>query len=185
MTSWKSKLLSRAGKLVLIQAILSTIPSYSHSTLLLPKSIHKTIDQSLSNFFQGSNTTNNPKIRLINWDKLARLKFEGGLGLIKSKIANFIAIVKLAWRLHNNTNLAHKINQHKYCKEDGSLLNFKLGPQIWQTNFRINSKLLLVSVILQTPTFFSRWIIGVILALSETLSTVLSTLRKTNSELRM
>lgn len=50
LLSWKSNFLSQAGRLVLVNYVLSMIPSYSMSFYLLPKWVIKKIDKVRRNF---------------------------------------------------------------------------------------------------------------------------------------
>lgn len=51
LTSWKSKVLSMAGRTTLIQVVSSTIPSYVMQTTKLPASIYVDLDKLNMNFF--------------------------------------------------------------------------------------------------------------------------------------
>jgi len=48
---WKGRNLSLEGRLVLTNSSLSSLPMYTMSFYLLPKSVHKELDQIRSNFF--------------------------------------------------------------------------------------------------------------------------------------
>jgi len=48
---WKGRNLSLGGRLVLTNSSLSSLPMYTMSFYLLPKSVHKELDQIRSNFF--------------------------------------------------------------------------------------------------------------------------------------
>jgi hypothetical protein len=50
---WRAKTLSQVGRTVLIKAIASSIPSYTMSIFLLPKSLCTALDKSFKNFLWG------------------------------------------------------------------------------------------------------------------------------------
>jgi hypothetical protein len=53
ITDWKSKLLTQAGKEVLLKSIIQAIPTYSMSIFLLLKELCKEINQMMQNFWWG------------------------------------------------------------------------------------------------------------------------------------
>ena len=52
---WKEKLLSSAGKEILIKAVLQALPAYAMSIFRLPMSIVNKIEEILRKFWWGSN----------------------------------------------------------------------------------------------------------------------------------
>ena len=78
--SWRTRMLSRAGRLELIRSVLSSYSLYWSSSYLLPASFFKEMDKILSTFFwSGSNPISS--LHMISWKKLCFPKSEGGLGL--------------------------------------------------------------------------------------------------------
>lgn len=55
LQGWRSKLLSKAGKLTLIKSVTSAIPHYSMSCFLLPKSTRYCIDRANRQFIWSNN----------------------------------------------------------------------------------------------------------------------------------
>ena len=87
LAGWKAHLLSFAGRLVLTQATLSTIPNYSMQCVALPLKITQGIDRLCHNFIRGT-TNNKKKLYLVSWLKITKPKKEGGLGLQSAKENN-------------------------------------------------------------------------------------------------
>jgi hypothetical protein len=100
LTSWKSKLLSLAGRVVLIQSVTSSLPAYYMQNTALPSSICNELDRLNRNFLWGS-SNERKKMHLVSWEKVCRPKGEGGLGIYASKPRNKALLAKLNWRLHD------------------------------------------------------------------------------------
>jgi exonuclease III len=98
LSNWKAKLLSPAGRLVLIQAVTSAVPAYYMQSTALPTSICSTLDRINRNFLWGS-SEEKKKMHMVGWDKICRAKSLGGLGLYACKPRNVALLAKLNWRL--------------------------------------------------------------------------------------
>ena len=80
LSSWKGKLLSLGGRLVLINSVLTNMVLYMISFFQLPKGVLDRLDYFRSRFFwQGDNEKK--KYRLAKWDVVCRPKDHGGLGI--------------------------------------------------------------------------------------------------------
>lgn len=77
--SWKGKLLSMAGKEILIKSVAQSIPSYCMSTYLIPPSLSDEIKKMLNSFWWGSNNSDSKGIKWLSWDKLLCQKCVGVL----------------------------------------------------------------------------------------------------------
>uniref|UniRef100_A0A2N9HM73 RNase H type-1 domain-containing protein n=1 Tax=Fagus sylvatica TaxID=28930 RepID=A0A2N9HM73_FAGSY len=66
LTSWKSKLLSPAGRVVLIQSVTSSLPAYYMQNTALPSSICNDLDRLNRNFLWGS-TSESKKMHLVGF----------------------------------------------------------------------------------------------------------------------
>jgi hypothetical protein len=79
LDGWQSTSLSYGGKLILLNACLSCIPTYAMSMYLLPKTVVKKIDIVRKRFFwQGG--ANKRKYHLVKWAVITKPK-KGGLGV--------------------------------------------------------------------------------------------------------
>ncbi|XP_024157261.2 uncharacterized protein LOC112165078 [Rosa chinensis] len=79
LVNWKSKILSCAGKEILIKAVAQVMPTYAMNCYLLPKSLCDDIHQLCASFFWGA-TDEKKKIHWRSWEKLCLTKHEGGMG---------------------------------------------------------------------------------------------------------
>ena len=98
LSSWKAKLLSPAGRVVLIQSVTSSIPAYYMQNTMLPSKVCSDLDKLNRDFLWGS-SRDSKKIHLVGWDKVCRPKCDGGLGLQSTKFRNIATLAKLNWRL--------------------------------------------------------------------------------------
>lgn len=77
LQGWKGKLLSKAGKEVLIKAVVQAIPSYVMSCFKLPNSFCDEMKSMISNFWWGQNDTDR-KIHWLSWSRLCESKIKRG-----------------------------------------------------------------------------------------------------------
>jgi hypothetical protein len=75
---WRSKMLSYGDRLVLINSVLTSLPTFMLSFLEIPKGVRKHLDFYRSSFFWQSDE-NSKKYRLSKWNILCRPKDQGGL----------------------------------------------------------------------------------------------------------
>lgn len=77
---WSHKLLSKAGKTVMVKNVGQSIPSYAMSCFMLPKSLCTEIKRLLNGYWWSSNGNENKGIMWLAWDKMVITKCKGGLG---------------------------------------------------------------------------------------------------------
>jgi hypothetical protein len=76
---WKEKLLSRAGKDILLKAVAQAIPTYAMSCFDLTKSLCDDISKMINRSWWAQQDKEN-KMHWLSWDTLCRRKEKGGLG---------------------------------------------------------------------------------------------------------
>ena len=115
LVGWKANLLSLVGRMVLIQASSSTIPTYVMQCVQLPVRILDGIDQVNRNFLRGSSKASK-KVHWVGWHKVVKSKEEGGLRLQAAKGRNNSLLAKLNWRFHTEKDtLWSQVLRQKYC----------------------------------------------------------------------
>ena len=98
LSTWKGKLLNRAGRLCLANSVMSSIPIYLMQSLWVPQSVCLKIDSLVRNFiWSGRDTTRS--LSLVNWDILTTPKKFGGLNVRDSRLMNIALLGKLSWTL--------------------------------------------------------------------------------------
>ncbi|KAF5204317.1 RNA-directed DNA polymerase (reverse transcriptase)-related family protein [Thalictrum thalictroides] len=115
MDGWRNKLLSQGGKLILLNHVLQSILIYQLSAFSIPSSVIKTLKIMFSNFLWGS-AQGKLKKQWISWDRIAKPKEEGGLGVRPLKTIFKAFRMKATWNLLNSDNLWAIFMRAKYIQ---------------------------------------------------------------------
>lgn len=115
---WKEKLLSKAGKEVLIKVVAQAIPSYAMSCFDLTKSLCDEISSMICRYWWAQQE-NEKKLHWLSWQKLTSRKEKGGLGYRDL-------------HLFNLASLCARLLRAKYWP-DGNIMEAKEGPGISYT----------------------------------------------------
>lgn len=97
LEGWQGKLLSGAGRDILIKVVAQALQSYAMSCFLLPKSFCNSLHQMCAKFWWGSNAENK-KIHWMSGEKLCRPK-EEDMGSRDLYAHNLALLAKQGWRL--------------------------------------------------------------------------------------
>jgi hypothetical protein len=81
LSSWKGKMLSSGGRLVLINSVLSSLPMYMMSFFRIPKGVLGKLDCYRSRFFWQCDE-HKKKYRLAKWSILHKPRSAGGMGIL-------------------------------------------------------------------------------------------------------
>ncbi|XP_073367527.1 uncharacterized protein [Aegilops tauschii subsp. strangulata] len=122
LQGWKEKLLSKAGKEILIKAVAQAIPVYAMACFDLTKSLCDEISSMIGKYW-WSNMDKENKIHRVSWENMTTPKKDGGLGFRDLHSFNLAMLARQAWRiLKNPTSLCAEILSAKYFP-DRDLLN--------------------------------------------------------------
>jgi hypothetical protein len=128
ISNWKNKLLSQAGKEILLKVVAQSIPTYTMSVFLLPKTLLHEINAMLQRYW-WSHHEKEGAIHWIKWKKMGIAKDQGGMGFRDLESFNKALLAKQLWRiLQNPDSLSAKIFKVKYFPQ-GSILFCSCGAQ--------------------------------------------------------
>lgn len=98
LMDWKNKNLSFAGKLQLVQSVISSIQVYWSSMFILPSSVHKEVERLMRGFLWCNGPMKKGKAK-VSWNELCFPKDQGGLGIKSLKMWNKALISKHIWNI--------------------------------------------------------------------------------------
>ncbi|KAJ8444213.1 LOW QUALITY PROTEIN: hypothetical protein Cgig2_028094 [Carnegiea gigantea] len=127
LAGWRTKCLSLAGRVTLINSTLTTIPTYVMQTCRLPRGTCDEINRKIQRFlWAGTSTERKP--HLVAWATVTRPLREGGLGINSMRELNSAYMAKLGWRMVLEPKaLWAKVLKQKYCKEGIGYYHFSPG----------------------------------------------------------
>jgi hypothetical protein len=115
LSSWKGKLLSSGGRLVLINSVLSSLPMFMMSFFRIPKGVLEKLDYYRSRFFWQCDE-HKKKYRLAKWSILHKTKSVGGMGIINLDTQNKCLLSKWIVKLLNEDGTWQQVLKKKYLK---------------------------------------------------------------------
>ncbi|XP_019175839.1 PREDICTED: uncharacterized protein LOC109171159 [Ipomoea nil] len=111
--SWNKKLLSQAGKEVLLKSVAQAMPTFAMSIFLLPMNLCTAIERAMNRFWWRSG--NEQGIHWKAWDKMCIPKTFGGLGFKELRAFNLAMLGKQAWRfLTQPQSLVSRVYKARY-----------------------------------------------------------------------
>ena len=116
---WRARLLSHGGRLVLLKAVLSAIPTYFMSVFRLPVRIRKRMQAIMRRFFwQGTETNGTRGRALVKWSTVCRSTTEGDLGVRNLRHTNIALLMKWVRRMMQApSNMVTRILMDSYGTE--------------------------------------------------------------------
>ena len=114
--SWKTRLLSSGGKIILIKHVLSSIPIHLLAAGVMPKSIFHTIERVCANFLWGM-TEESMRFHWVRWRDLCLPPEKGGVGFLSIDDTYRDISCKLWWTFMQNLSLWAVFMRAKYCHD--------------------------------------------------------------------
>ena len=136
LSSWQSKLLSRAGKSILIKTVAQALPTYSMRVFLIPPSVLEELQKMLNSFWSGFEREGHRVIHWQRWERLCVRKEEGGLGFCYLRMFNLAFLGKKGWNLLTRPHtLVARVFKEKYFPSGDYLFsNLGYNPSfVWKS----------------------------------------------------
>lgn len=187
VNAWSAKMLTYAGRILLVKSVLFHCQVYWSNVFILPKCIIKKIDTICRNYI-WSGKSDRKVMALVSWETICVPKKEGGLGVLQLAQWNNAACCKMLWKLVvNEDSMWTRWAKATYLKNQ-SLWNAKatdLHPWSWRKLLKL--RLVFKSYLLHligdgrdTLLFYDNWLEG------EPLTTIVGEQAKTwGDELRV
>lgn len=118
LARWKTQYLSLGGRVILINVVLNSLPTYVMSLFPIPAKVETRLDSLRRNFlWQGSK--DKKSFHLVNWKAATTSKAEGGgLGIKNIRTQNKSLLMKWLWRFNNeNQALWKEVMINKYGQQ--------------------------------------------------------------------
>ena len=135
---WEYKLLSQAGREVLLKSVIQAIPTYTMGCFKLPIGLCHEIEALIKKFWWGQRGDRR-EIHWVKWEDMTKSKIVGGMGFRDLALYNDSLLAKQAWLLlHNKTSLFYKV--FKACFFPNSTImeaaNSRMGSYAWKSILR-------------------------------------------------
>lgn len=98
LNSWKGKLLSQAGRVVLIKSTLQSLHVYYMATTRLPTKVLHALTDLMRRFF-WSKKEEGRYLAYVSWERITKPKMEGGLGIRDLAIMGKSLMAKYLWQI--------------------------------------------------------------------------------------
>ncbi|XP_074318065.1 uncharacterized protein LOC141654850 [Silene latifolia] len=167
LEGWRGKILSRAGKEVLLKAVANSLPTYVMSIFKIPVNFCEELRSMMSRFWWG-HEEGKRGISWVAWKKLCQPKGMGGMGFRDFKLFNLALLSKQAWRLTTETDsLWARVMKARYYP-NAEFLSASLGHHpsyTWRGIHEARATLLLglrrrVGNGLETRVWGDAWVLG-------------------------
>jgi hypothetical protein len=99
-----SNFLTQAGRLDMVNSVLSTLPTFYMAKIKLPLTMIEQIDKYRKHYFWNGSDLNNKKPPLVAWSVATRPKAEGGLDILNLKSQNDTLLLKNLHKFFNKAN---------------------------------------------------------------------------------
>ena len=135
LQGWEGKLLSQAGREVLLKAIIQAIPNYTMGCCKIPIGLCNEIDVLIKKFWWGQQGDRR-KIHWVRWEEMTKSKPIGGMGFRDLALFNDSLLAKQAWRLlHNQTSLFYKVFMAQFFPNTTILeaSDSRMGSYAWKS----------------------------------------------------
>jgi hypothetical protein len=100
-----SSMLTYAGKLQLVNSVLSSLPTFTMCSVSVPVTVHEYVDRARRNCMWRKLDSNAKSKPLVAWRKCTRPKRKGGLGIINLRSQNVALFIKHLDKFYNKRDI--------------------------------------------------------------------------------
>jgi hypothetical protein len=100
-----SSMLTHAGRLQLVNSVLSFLPTYTMCSVMVPMEVHEHIDRARRHCMWRNSDSNARSKPLVAWRKCTRPKRKGGLRVINPKSQNVALLLKRLDKFYNKREI--------------------------------------------------------------------------------
>jgi hypothetical protein len=134
-----SQFLSYAGRLQLINSVLSSLPTYYMCSLKLPVTVIDVIDKYRKNCLWRGKEFNQKKYNLAAWDLVRRPKSKGGLGVVNLSVQNNALLLKQLDKFYRKADVQWvRLIWQKYYQNAVPHLAREKGSFWWKDILRLH-----------------------------------------------
>ncbi|GJY14964.1 hypothetical protein Tco_0385386 [Tanacetum coccineum] len=108
LTGWRGRFLLMAGRIVLLNAILNSLPIHYMSLFKAPVTVIKQLERLRRQFLWGG-SSRKKKLHLVAWSIVCKLKELGGLGVVPLHIKNFALLASWWAKFNGNKSSLQKL----------------------------------------------------------------------------
>jgi hypothetical protein len=101
LSGWQALLLSPAGRLILVNAVLDSLLTHAMAVMRLPPAVIQVLDALRCAFLWDAGEHVSGAKCLVAWDRVCRSKDEGIRGVRALAVQNYCLLTKLLRRLHS------------------------------------------------------------------------------------
>lgn len=100
-----SKFLSYHGRLLMVNSVLTALPTYYMCTLIIPPTVVEQIDRFRKHCIWSKGDINRKGTCLVAWEPMCRSKEEGGLAIINIQNQNSALLMKFLDKFYNHSEI--------------------------------------------------------------------------------
>ena len=100
-----NSMLTYAGRLIIVNSVLSALPTFYMCTLKVPISVIEQVDKYIMHFLWDNGDINRKGGCLVAWDKACLPKNQGGLGIIDLRAQNTALLLKYLHKFYNKMDV--------------------------------------------------------------------------------
>jgi len=97
--NWGMMWINMAGRVILIKALLTTLPNYQCAIILAPASAHKQMELIIRGFLWKGGKHENKKFSLVKWEQVTLPYKQRGLSIRLLGLMNDALGMKMIWRM--------------------------------------------------------------------------------------